>query len=39
VLVDVGVKLARQLPEGALDLRLARVTRNAEHLVIVSWHR
>ncbi|GBD45393.1 hypothetical protein HRbin41_00194 [bacterium HR41] len=40
VLVDVGVKLARAAPEGALDLALVGVARDAEQLVGVGFaHR
>ena len=36
--VDVGVQLASEPPERLLDLVLAGVTRNAEHLVVVAGH-
>src|SRR5262249_23246011 len=36
---DVGVQLAGERPEGLLDLRLARVARDAEELVVVALGR
>jgi hypothetical protein len=36
--VDVGVQLTREDAEGLLDLGLARVAADAEHLVVVAGH-
>src|ERR671915_303561 len=36
--VDVGVQLAREPPEGLLDLTVARVSGDPEHLVRISPH-
>ena len=36
---DVRVELPRELPEGALDLRVARVAPDAEDLVVVPFCR
>ncbi len=38
VRVDVGVQLARLYPEGFLDLLLAGVPGDAQHLIGVSRH-
>ena len=39
VVVDVGVQLAGEAAEGLLDLGLAGVPADAEHLVVVARHR
>ena len=39
VVVDVGVQFAGEAAEGLLDLGLAGVAADAEHLVVVAWHR
>ena len=36
LLVDVGMKLARQTPESGFDLGLGRGSRDAQHLVVVA---
>src|SRR5919204_1247288 len=38
-LVDVGVVLARKLAEGALQLVLARVARDAQHFIVITFRR
>ena len=39
VVVDVRVQFAREAAEGLLDLGLAGVPADAEHLVVVARHR
>jgi hypothetical protein len=38
-LVDIGVPRLGELAEGALDVRVARATGNAEHVVVVAFGR